>query len=138
MPATTKRPARKDQGSKWIRPDKRLAIYLRDGLSCAYCNHSVEEGARLSLDHITPYSAWGSNDADNLITCCRRCNSARGNRSVRSFVKAAAHYINVDAEGIRQYISDQTSKSLQAYRAEAKTMIARRGSCAKVLDHKRS
>ena len=49
-------------GSKWIRPDKRLAIYLRDGLACAYCGDSVEEGAKLSLDHLTCHSHGGSNN----------------------------------------------------------------------------
>ena len=34
-------------GSKWIRPDKRLAIYLRDGLACAWCGHALEDGERV-------------------------------------------------------------------------------------------
>ena len=57
------------QGMNWIRQEKRLAIYLRDGMSCAYCGASVEGGAQLSLDHVKPHSRGGSNAAANLVTC---------------------------------------------------------------------
>ena len=46
-----------------------MAIYMRDGLACAYCGAAVEDGAQLSLDHITPDSLGGDNQADNLVTC---------------------------------------------------------------------
>lgn len=29
-------------GSKWIRPEKRLAIYHRDGFACIYCGATAE------------------------------------------------------------------------------------------------
>ena len=82
------------QGMNWIRQEKRLAIYLRDGLACAYCGDSVENGARLTLDHILPASKGGSNDDTNLITCCERCNKSRGNRSIGRWTKAVADYLN--------------------------------------------
>ena len=53
------------QGMNWIRQDKRLAIYLRDGLACAYCGHSVESGASLSLDHLKPASKDGCNHEED-------------------------------------------------------------------------
>ena len=68
------------QGMNWITQKKRLAIYLRDGLACAYCGASVETGAQLSLDHLIPHSEGGTNHESNLVTCCSRCNSSRGAR----------------------------------------------------------
>jgi 5-methylcytosine-specific restriction endonuclease McrA len=76
----------RNQGMNWIRPEKRLAIYLRDGLACSYCDATVEETARLTLDHIVPHSKGGSNDATNLVTCCLECNSTRGARPLSLFV----------------------------------------------------
>ena len=67
------------QGMKWIRNEKRLAIYLRDGLACVYCAESVEDGATLTLDHLKTHFRGGSNEAGNLVTACKRCNSSRGN-----------------------------------------------------------
>ena len=64
-------------GRNWIRPEKRLALYLRDGVACVYCGRSVEAAAPLTLDHLRPVSKGGSNDASNLVTACHDCNSAR-------------------------------------------------------------
>ena len=43
-----------DQGSSWIRRDKRVAIYLRDGNACIYCGAGTEELKYLTLDHLRP------------------------------------------------------------------------------------
>ena len=120
-------------GMNWIRQEKRLAIYLRDGLSCCYCGATVEDGAQLSLDHIKPDSKGGSNDASNLVTCCSRCNSARGNRSVASFARSVAGYLNhgLEASDITSHIRACQRRQLPL--DEAKTLIARRGSAAAVL-----
>jgi hypothetical protein len=87
-------PTRRTQGMNWIRPSKRLAIYLRDGLACGYCHATIEQGARLTLDHLVPYSKGGTNDATNLVTACGRCNSSRGNRTVQTFIVSVAAYLN--------------------------------------------
>jgi len=121
------------QGMNWIRQEKRLAIYLRDGLACAYCGAAVEDGAILSLDHITPHSHGGGNGAENLVTCCSRCNSSRGNRPVATFAVAVAEYLNhgVTAAEIIDHVYTTCQRTLPM--AEAKEMIARRGSAARVL-----
>lgn len=117
----------KNQGMNWIRPEKRLAIYLRDGLACCYCGESVEAGAKLTLDHLRPYSHGGSNAETNLVTCCHRCNSSRGNRSWRKFAESVAAYLNhgVRAEDIIAHISRTRLRKLDV--GEAKELIARRG-----------
>lgn len=46
----------------------------RDGLKCTYCGTSFD----LTLDHITPIKAGGSNHLDNLQILCRSCNSKKG------------------------------------------------------------
>lgn len=122
------------RGMNWIRQEKRLAIYLRDGMACAYCGDSVENGAKLSLDHVKPYSKGGSNEATNLVTCCSRCNSARGDRPVREFAGATAQYLNhgADAEEIIKHVRNTRRRKLPI--AEAKSLIARRGSVARVLN----
>lgn len=73
-------------GMNWIRKDKRLAIYMRDGMQCPLCGRGVEDGIVLTLDHITPWSQGGGNEATNLVTCCRRCNSRRQDRGMVAFV----------------------------------------------------
>jgi len=123
--------AKRTQGSKWIRREKRLAIYLRDGLACCYCGASIEGGAQLSLDHLQAYSHGGSNEATNLVTCCSRCNSARGNRPVAAFARACAEYLNVEAGEITKHINNARRRQLDI--GAAKELIALRGSYSAVL-----
>lgn len=75
-------------GGKWIRPEKRLAIYLRDQFRCAYCDRNLVNAApaQRSLDHVIPISDGGNNAADNLLTCCKNCNDRKGKTRIWHFV----------------------------------------------------
>lgn len=57
-----------------IDPAVRLSIYERDNYACVLCG-STEQ---LSIDHIVPFSAGGSDAVENLRTLCIPCNSRRG------------------------------------------------------------
>ena len=120
-------------GMNWIRQEKRLAIYLRDGMACAYCGASVETGAQLTLDHLKPHSKGGLNGATNLVTACKQCNSSRNNRSVRSFSVTVAEYLNhgVEASKIEQHVRNCARRVLPV--AEAKRLVARRGTAAQAV-----
>lgn len=128
--SSTNKPARRNGGGKWCHPTTRLSIYLRDGLACAYCGATVEDGAILSLDHLTPHSHGGSNAATNLVTACKRCNSSRGNRSVAVFARAVAQYLggDADAAAIRTHVRACARRPIP--RAEALDMLRRRGTVA--------
>lgn len=125
--------ARRDawMGENWIRQEKRLALYLRDGLACVYCGARVENGVQLSLDHLRPVSKGGTNGASNLVTCCRHCNTIRGNVSLSVFLRRAFEIDATDATTIRRRIQRNIRRRLPL--DEAKKMIARRGSVARVL-----
>lgn len=122
-------------GGKWAAPVLRLAIYLRDGLACLWCGASVEDGAKLSLDHFHAVAKTGKpdNSPGNLFTSCSRCNSSRGKRSVAAFARAVAGYVNhgVTEKDIVKSINAARKRSLP--RAEAREMIKRRGTVAQIL-----
>ena len=122
-------------GMNWIRQEKRLAIHLRDGCACMYCGATMEDGTVLTLDHVKPHVKGGSNSERNLVTACRKCNSSRGDRPVEEFAKDVANYVNhgVTAESILASIRSNTRKSIKEFKIQAKEMIVRRGSAAKVL-----
>lgn len=62
----------------------RLTLYARDNYRCYLCGCKVKagrkrKGVRLAtLDHYLPRSAGGTNDAQNLKTCCSKCNNKKG------------------------------------------------------------
>lgn len=75
------------QGMNWIRLSTRLAIYHRDGWACVYCGEPGEEvGNGLTLDHLVACELGGSNDPSNLVTCCGKCNSAKGKKTKRGWL----------------------------------------------------
>lgn len=82
-----------NSGGKWIRPEKRLAIYLRDRMTCSWCGEKLTEHSA-ALDHLKPQSMGVNNSASNLVASCKRCNSARGNRSMTAFAESVASYLN--------------------------------------------
>ena len=70
-----------------VRRDLRLAIYLRDGFHCVYCQKDLH-GAKpmdVTLDHLRPDSKGGCNSPTNLVTACRACNCNRQDMPWRKF-----------------------------------------------------
>ena len=128
---TQSKMVKRTQGMNWIRKEKRLALYLRDGLACVYCGEGIEQGATLTLDHLTPYSNGGSNCSHNLVTACRRCNSSRGTRSVRAFSKAVAGYIVEDANEIERHVRNCAKRAIDV--AAATKVIESRGGWGQAL-----
>ena len=63
----------------WIQKSVRLAIYLRDGFTCVYCQRDMYEANPfdVTLDHLQPRSKGGTHETTNLVTACRSCNSSR-------------------------------------------------------------
>jgi len=90
MPVRGKTAGNAGKGSKWIGKVRRRRIYARDGHRCIYCGMLAE---RLTLDHLIPRSAGGTNTTENLLTACMGCNRDRGNRPVTEFAPAAAFRI---------------------------------------------
>lgn len=58
----------------------RLDVFERDDYKCQMCGRTVEDGVKLHIDHIIPYSKGGSNDMDNLQVLCHECNLAKHDR----------------------------------------------------------
>lgn len=53
-------------------------IFQRDGFRCIYCGFDGRDFLswhQLSIDHIIPRSAGGTDTDTNLATCCNSCNS---------------------------------------------------------------
>ena len=50
-------------------------VRQRAGCACEYCGVSeTDAGGQLTIDHFQPQAHEGSDDPDNLLYCCFRCN----------------------------------------------------------------
>ena len=68
----------------------RNQVFERDGYKCYRCGCIVLQGGKRrrkglpleTIDHYIPRSAGGTNDSDNLKTCCKRCNERKGSKII--------------------------------------------------------
>ena len=112
-------------GSKWIRKDKRLAIYLRDGFCCAYCGKDLHGAAPfdVTLDHLNAKHSAGNHNEANLVTACRSCNSSRQDKPWRQYATG----------GAIKRICRLRRRKLKRYRVLAKAIIAGQTGLAEAL-----
>lgn len=104
-------------GSKWITPLRRIAIYQRDDFKCVYCQRSVIKGVA-QLDHVLAVELGGKNETSNLVTACGRCNAAKGAKSVGKFIQWLQKNGQGD-EDLAGRIITQTSKPIDTNAAKA-------------------
>ncbi len=76
----------------------RQRVYERDEFVCQYCgiwcyDSWVRDKNAVTIDHMTPVSGCGSNNEDNLVTCCSECNSIKNNRRFNTFEEAREYII---------------------------------------------
>ena len=57
----------------------KLNCHLRDLYSCQYCNIQLPH-KELTLDHVLPRSHGGKTNWTNIVSACKSCNVAKGNR----------------------------------------------------------
>lgn len=67
------------------RPRKRVKfnktnVLARDRWTCQYCNQKFPS-SELTYDHVIPRSQGGKTFWGNIVCCCQKCNSKKGNRT---------------------------------------------------------
>lgn len=64
-----------------VMPGMRWQVFERDNWKCVACGKTVEEGARLEVDHIVPRSKGGKDELSNFQTLCKECNIGKSNKN---------------------------------------------------------
>ncbi len=58
----------------------RKNVIWRDKNICQYCGNRFCF-SDLTMDHVIPKSRGGNREWTNIVACCKRCNSKKGNRT---------------------------------------------------------
>ena len=58
-------------------PLSKYNLFRRDGYKCGYCGDTEN----LTMDHVIPKSRGGRNSWSNLVTCCKKCNGRKDNKT---------------------------------------------------------
>ena len=56
-------------------PLTRRGVFARDASTCQYCGKQAE-----NIDHVIPRSKGGQHCWENVVACCRSCNTFKGDR----------------------------------------------------------
>ena len=116
---------KKNQGSKWIRPLKRRAVYRRDACKCLVCgvteSELLERGETLTLDHWVACELLDKPDnrPENLVTMCLSCNSSKQDKTIRQWCKVLRAK-GIDAADICKRSRQQRAKAWKPHLAAIK------------------
>lgn len=99
-----------------VRPTTRARIYERDGWRCVYCTSPVTPGEHgsASLDHVLAHELGGKQDASNLVTCCRHCNSSKKESNIRTFLRYLRMVVGADTAGMARRVRQAVRRQLPA------------------------
>ena len=65
---------------------QRLIVLARDGYVCYYCGQDAT-----TVDHIVSIKSGGDPmSLENMVACCKRCNSSKGSRSQGVFLASGS------------------------------------------------
>jgi len=64
----------------------RKAIHDRERGACFYCLRRTPANVQC-LDHVVPRVRFGRNSYRNLVSCCIECNTRKGDRPARDFLR---------------------------------------------------
>lgn len=62
----------------------RLRIYIKYNKHCAYCGKEIDI-KDMQVDHLIPRRLGGSNEYENLMPSCRRCNHYKSGNTLETF-----------------------------------------------------
>jgi hypothetical protein len=100
-----------NQGSKWIRRNKRFAIYARDDHRCVYCAADLASEVA-TLDHVLACELGGTNHETNLVTACLSCNSSKRDLPLSAFLTTLADK-GMDPVKVRRNVRNATRRQLR-------------------------
>lgn len=109
----------KNHGGNWIRKERRVAIYMRDGSRCVYCGSR----RRLTLDHVKPRAMGGTSRNGNLVTCCNACNTSKHSLSLRRWMLKRGQG-RARTAMMQRLVSKQLRRGMRDRVAFARRMIA--------------
>src|SRR6266481_4608741 len=64
----------------------RKTIHDRERGACFYCLRRTPANVQC-LDHVVPRARFGRNSYRNLVSCCLECNTRKGDRPARDFLR---------------------------------------------------
>src|ERR1700756_484996 len=99
--------------AKPVTLDEGIQVLERDGYRCRYCGldgrASFENALVMSVDFVVPRARKGKKTEDNLVACCKPCNTIKGTEKYGSLEEAKAH-VQATREQLRKAWEEKTAR----------------------------
>lgn len=79
-------------------------VFKRDDYCCIYCG---TDDAPLTVDHLILWQDGGPSTEENLVTSCRKCNKARGDKTYVGWLKSP--YYKRVSQNLNEYMRIRNS-----------------------------
>ena len=75
--------------------DERIQVWEDGAKLCHYCDKRLpkpgtKSGRATHFDHVIAQAKGGSDELDNLVVCCKRCNTEKGSTEYLAFLHGRA------------------------------------------------
>jgi hypothetical protein len=94
----------------------RYEVFKKDNFKCVYCGAKPsDEGVILEVDHVLPVFEGGTNDIENLVTSCKKCNIGKGktklsDKNFSSLKKAEHDAIDEKVDIMKAFVKSRMNK----------------------------
>lgn len=111
--------ARPNRESLRRRNPKLAAFVLARDRRCVYCKSTKN----LQVDHLVPRSKGGTDDVQNLASCCKRCNCSKQAKSVYEWSSYAKSKLGLlfDPNTVIAHARKETKKMEQLVHRKSKS-----------------
>ena len=94
--------------SRWAKQNdcslEEMELFISTSLGyCPYCLGELDV-RNMGLDHRTPIDRGGDKSMDNLIICCKKCNTRKGTLTEDEYRKVLAFIGTFKEEVVRKYL----------------------------------
>jgi 5-methylcytosine-specific restriction endonuclease McrA len=83
--AFMRRYPRHDTATLLVKRALRAIIWDKTKGRCWYCGELTNPFSNFAIDHFIPRDSGGDESYDNLVPCCRTCNSIKNNVDIERF-----------------------------------------------------
>jgi len=94
----------------------RRSILARDNYACQYCGTHAND---LTVDHVIPKRLGGPTAWENLVCCCKKCNTKKGDKTLSqvgfSLIKQPKRPRYIPFISLNKYLESTRNESWRAY-----------------------
>lgn len=77
---------------------------MKDIKYCFYCEELLDSN-NSTIDHIFPLFKGGTNEKENLVKCCKKCNNIKGGYTIHELIYALNKQLKwVTCEKRKEYL----------------------------------